>query len=186
MYFLEQLHRICPGFHPYNIQKKIQILTNQWLQGDRARKFKYSKSVFFKFFFLFWSTKRKNVFCFAPPSSIELGKTISAITTITTATTGVFFSASILFSTENVISWPMLTILPRIYALFGVVFTGLNNEVAYKKLKMSGMTIVIVPSSGTIWAWGLCKTIGTIIIIIVTTTIIITIAIVHHLIVRSV
>ena len=86
--FLAGAPRPCPGFHPYNIQKKIQILTNQWLQGDRTRKFKYSKSVFFKDFFLFWSTKRKKVFCFASPSSIELGKTI---TTITTATTGIFF-----------------------------------------------------------------------------------------------
>ena len=50
-----------------------------------------------------------------------------------------FFQASILFSTEKahywpilVSFWPILAILSRIYALFGVLFTGLNKAVVYQ------------------------------------------------------
>ena len=45
----------------------------------------------------------------------------------------VFFQAGVLFSTESAKFWPILAILLRIHALFGVLFTGINNAVAYQK-----------------------------------------------------
>ena len=40
--------------------------------------------------------------------------------------------------------WPILTILLQIYALFVVLFTGLNNAVAYQKGQLSGMSDDII------------------------------------------
>ena len=44
-----------------------------------------------------------------------------------------FFQASVFFSTENDKFWPILAILSRIFALFGVLLTGINIAVAYQK-----------------------------------------------------
>ena len=50
---------------------------------------------------------------------------------VANATTGgsVLFQEGVLFSTENAKFWPILAILPRLYAVFGVLITGLNNAV---------------------------------------------------------
>ena len=57
-----------------------------------------------------------------------------------------FFQASILFSTEKahywpilVSFWPILAILSRIYALFGLLFTGLDKAVVYQTWQRWGI-----------------------------------------------
>ena len=55
-----------------------------------------------------------------------------------------FFQAGALFCIDNAKFWPILTILLQIYALFVVLFTGLNNAVAYQKGQLSGMSDDII------------------------------------------
>ena len=54
---------------------------------------------------------------------------------VTNATTGgsVLFQEGVLFSTENAKFWPILAILPQLYAVFGILIKGLNNAVVYQK-----------------------------------------------------
>ena len=59
--------------------------------------------------------------------------------------------------------WPILAILLRIYALFGVQFKGLNSAVAYHNWQISGVVEFITKTSvngifngtlsGGLWSW---------------------------------
>ena len=59
--------------------------------------------------------------------------------------------------------WPILAILSRIYALFGVPFKGLNSAVAYHNWQISGVVEFITKTSvngifngtlsGGLWSW---------------------------------
>ena len=64
-----------------------------------------------------------------------------------------FFQAGVLFSIENTNAyfgpfWQILAILSRMCALFGVLFTGLNDMAVYQNWQISGMYAMSI--------WALC------------------------------
>ena len=67
-----------------------------------------------------------------------------------------FFQASVLFSIETAFFryWPILAILSRIYALFGVHTTGLNSAVVYQNWQIQGRTADSVYNVHIVMFWA--------------------------------